>query len=208
MLRVMNRLVLAVLGVGLILLGAGALVGAADLPNRWGFGMPSWWSWSRPDEVVLTAGDRTQWRDERWWWPVVITVLAVLVLLALWWLLAQLRRRRTGELRLRTTDAWSQGGADASGPDAVLRARALEQVMAAEAEALDGVARGRATLVGKRSAPRVRVGLLLDEHAVPDTVVHQLDTEVLEHARTSSGVGEIPAEVRLRAVRHRASRVS
>lgn len=207
MLRVMNRLLLGLLGIGLLLLGLSALVAAADLPSRWGFGMPSGWSWNNPDEVLLTDGDRTQWRDEGWWWPVVLVVLGLLVLLALWWVLAQLRRQRTGEFTVART-----GGSDASdgeeGPDAVLRARALEEVMAAEARSLPGVARARATLAGSRSSPKVRMGLLLDEAAVPDETVHRLHTEVLEHARSSAGFGELSTQVRLRSVRHGASRVS
>lgn len=206
MLRVMNRLLLGLLGLGLLVLGLSALLAAADLPRRWGFGMPSGWTWSNPDEVLLTAGDRTQWRGEGWWWPVVFAVLGLLVLLALWWVLAQLRRQRAGEFTVAGTDGMD--GTDEEGPDAVLRARALEEVMAAEARALPGVAKARATLAGRQSAPKVRVGLLMDETAVPDDVVHRLHTEVLEHARDSAGFGELPAEVRLRSVRHGASRVS
>ncbi|MBU7599721.1 alkaline shock response membrane anchor protein AmaP [Streptomyces sp. P38-E01] len=202
MLRTLNRLLLALLGLVLLLLGLSALVGALDLPNRWGFGMPSGWAWSRPQEVVLTGADRTQWRDQGWWWPVVIGILALLTLLALWWALSQLRRRRAGELAVSGDESTDRG------PGAVLRGRALEQVMGSEAAALDGVSRARVTLVGKRTDPSVRMRVVLDEHAVPDEVVHRLETEVLEHARTSADVGELPAEIRLSSVRHRPSRVN
>lgn len=203
MLRVVNRLLLAAVGLGMILLGVSALVGAADLPRRWGFDLPSGWSWSSPDEVLLTGTDRTQWRDESWWWPVVLGVLALFVVLSLWWVLAQLRRRRLTEL----SPASGEEEPDESENNSVLRAHALEQVIAAETGELAGVTRCRATLVGRRSAPRVRMLLSMDEHVVPDTVVHRLETEVLDRARSSANVGPLPAEIRLRATRHKARRV-
>lgn len=202
MLRVMNRLLLGLLGLGLLVLGLSALLAAADLPSRWGFGTPSGWSWNNPDEVLLTAGDRTQWREEGWWWPVVFVTLGLLVLLALWWVLAQLRRQRVAEVTVAR-----QGGWDEEGPHAVLRARALEEVMAAEARSLPGVAKARVTLLGRHHAPKARVGLLMDESAVPDEIVHRLHREVLRNARASAGFGSLSAETRLRSVRHGASRV-
>ncbi|MDX6354379.1 MAG: hypothetical protein QOF98_1282, partial [Streptomyces sp.] len=53
-----------------------------------------------------------------------------------------------------------------------------------------------------------RLVLGLAPHATPKEVVEGLDSEVLARARTSAGLAELPAEARLRAVRHRASRVS
>ncbi|MDJ1133051.1 alkaline shock response membrane anchor protein AmaP [Streptomyces iconiensis] len=198
MLRIVNRVLTGLAGLGLLLLGLAALVGGLDLPRRWGLPLPARWRWTGPDDVLLTRADRLQWRGEGWWWPVVFAVLGVLVVLTLWWLLAQLRRRRIGEVLVDSGD----------GSGAMLRARALEGVIAAEAEALPGVDRARVTLTGRRSQPRARIGLTLAAHAQPGPEVRRLRAEAIEHARTSAGLDELPAEVRLRSARHRAERVN
>ncbi|MGY1434850.1 alkaline shock response membrane anchor protein AmaP [Streptomyces reniochalinae] len=198
MLRTVNRVLTALSGLVLLALGLAVLFAAAGLPHRWGVSMPSDWPWTRPGDVLLTDADRTRWRDEGWWWPVVIAVLAVLVLLTLWWLLAQLRRRRQSEALIDSGD----------GEGAALRGRALEDVIAAEAEAQPGVDRARVTLTGRRDRLRARVGLVLAAHARPGPVVHQLRHEAIRHAVDSAGLDTLPAEVRLRTARHRAERVS
>lgn len=198
MLRIVNRVLLALVGLSLIGLGLAALLAALDLPRRWGFDLPSGWSWRAPEDVLLARADRVQWRDEGWWWPVVIGGLALLLLLALWWLLAQLRRRHLNEVLVDTGDDVG----------ALVRGRAMEDVVTAEAEALPGVDRARVTLLGRRTRPRARVGLLLGPDARPGEVVDRLDAEALEHARSSTGLAELPTEVRLRSVRHAPERVS
>ncbi|MEV0265555.1 alkaline shock response membrane anchor protein AmaP [Streptomyces sp. NPDC050617] len=198
MLRTVNRVLIGLVGLVLVALGAAVLIGGLDLPRRWGFWLPSAWPWSGPHDVLLSDADRTKWRSDGWWWPVVIAVLAVLVLLCLWWLLAQLRRRRLRELLVDSGD----------GEGARLRGRALEDALAAEAEDLDGVDRAHVTLRGRRTAPHARVGLVLEAHAEPAVALDRLRTEALEHARASAGLDRLPAEVRLRAVRHRARRVT
>ncbi|MBC3990977.1 alkaline shock response membrane anchor protein AmaP [Streptomyces sp. AC563] len=196
--RVVNRVLLGLAGLLLLALGAAVLVGGLDLPRRWNFGLPGSWPFDGPDDVLLTHDDRRRWRDEGWWWPTVIAALALIVLLTLWWLLAQARRRRLREV-------WVASG---EGEGAVLRGRALEGVLAAEAEAMDGVDRARVTLRGRRTAPEARVRLVLAAHAQPAETLARLRAEALEHARASAGLDRLPAEVRMRAVRHRAERVS
>lgn len=198
MLRSVNRVLTGLVGLALLALGLAALTGGLDLPRRWGFSMPSRWRWNGPDDVLLTRADRVQWRGESWWWPVVFAVLGVLVVLTLWWLLAQLRRRRISEVLVDSGD----------GGGATLRARALEGVIAAEAESLPGVERARVTLTGRRSQPRARIGLVLGSHARPGPEVRRLRGEAIEHARTSTGLAQLPAEVRMRSARHRAERVN
>lgn len=198
MLRIVNRVLLGLLGLLLFGVGLAAVVAALDLPRRWGFSPPAGWSWRGPEDVLLTRADRVQWRDEGWWWPVAIGGLAVLVLLALWWLLAQLRRPRLTEVLVDSGD----------GVGALVRARAMADVVTAEAESLQGVDRARVTLVGRRGQPRARVGLLLAPQAQPEAVVRRLRTEALEHARVSAGLAALPAEVRLSSAKHPPQRVS
>jgi hypothetical protein len=187
-----NRVLLALAGLVLVAVGGAAL--AAGL----GASVPSWWPWDGRDDVLLSAAGRHRWRDEGWWWPTVIAVLAVLVVLALWWFLAQLRRGRLAEVLVDSGD----------GEGAQLRGRALEGVLAGEAGELDGVARAQAMLTGRRTAPRARLRLLMEPHAAPLGTLDAVADGALAHARDSAGLDTLPAEVRLKAVKHRAERVS
>ncbi|WP_338675755.1 alkaline shock response membrane anchor protein AmaP [Streptomyces sp. SCSIO 30461] len=190
-LPVANRLLLGL--TGLVLFAAGGAVLAAAL----GAGVPSWWPWSGPGDVLLTQRARQHWRAESWWWPTVIAALAVLLLLGLWWLLAQFRRSRLAEILVESPD----------GEVALLRGRALESVLIGEVEDLDGVARARIGIHGRPTAPTVRVRLLLEPYASPEETLRRLAAEALTHARTSAGLEALPAEVRLRAEKHHARRV-
>lgn len=192
MIGTVNRVLLGL--AGLVLL----VVGGAVLVTGLGLSLPSWWPWDGTDDVLLSRSDRTRWRDEGWWWPTVIAVLAVLVVLALWWFLAQLRRRRLAEVLVDSGD----------GEGAMLRGRALESVLGVEAARLDGVADAKAALTGRRTAPRARVRMLMEPHASPGLALRGLSEGALTHARTSAGLDELPAEVRLKAVKHHAERVT
>lgn len=191
-LRTVNRVLLGLAGLVLVCVGGGVLAAAT------GLSVPSWWPWSGKNDVLLSESGRDRWRSDGWWWPTVIAVLAVLVVLALWWLLAQLRRARLSEVLVDSGD----------GEGALLRGRALEGMLAAEAGALDGVARAQVVLTGKRSTPQARIRLLMEPHAAPEQTLGRLADEALAHARDSAGLARLPAEVRLKAVKHRAERVS
>ncbi|MFC8510588.1 alkaline shock response membrane anchor protein AmaP [Streptomyces sp. NPDC057411] len=191
-LRRVNRIVLGL--VGLVLVAGGGAVLAAGLD----LSVPSWWPWSGPDDVLLSRSERQHWRAEGWWWPVVIAVLGLVVLLALWWLIAQFRRARLAEVLVDSGD----------GEEAVLRGRALEAVLEADAAAQEGVSRARVSLTGRRTAPRTRVALLLEPYAAPSDALTTLATQALANARTSAGLPALPTEARLRAVKHRARRVT
>lgn len=191
MLRIVNRVLVGLAGGALLLLGGSVLaVGLGAAP-------PSWWIHRGPHDVLLSDAERTRWRDQGWWWPAVLAGLAVLVLLALWWLSALLRRHRLAEVLVDTGD----------GEGALLRGRALEDVLAGEAGRLDGVEQAHVVLTGHRSAPETRVRLLLEPHVDPGDALHRLTTEALAHARDSTGLAALPADVRLRAARHRPERV-
>ncbi|MFF1277218.1 alkaline shock response membrane anchor protein AmaP [Streptomyces marokkonensis] len=192
MLRGVNRVLLAIAGLVLIALGGSVLAIGLGAPA------PSWWLHHGRHDVLLNEAERTRWRDDGWWWPVVLAVLAVLVLLCLWWLVAVLRRRRLAEILVDTGD----------GEGAAVRGRALEHVLAEEADRLDGVAQAHVLLTGRRGSPRTRVRLTLEPHVDPGTALHGLTTGALTHARDSAGLTTLPTEARLRAVKHRPERVS
>jgi hypothetical protein len=197
MLKTANRVLLGLLGLGLFALGGGVLLGALDLQRHWDFDLPGWWPFRGPDDVVLGTEGRTRWREEGWWWPTVIAVLAVLLALLLWWLFAQ-RRHRLDRVLVNSED----------GATARLNGRTLEDVIAEEAQALDGVSRAHVRLTGRRTAPTARVRLLLEPHADPVRTLGELSRETLAHARDSAGLDRLPAKVRLREVRHRAQRTA
>lgn len=192
MLATVNRILIGLIGLALLLLGGSVL--AIGL----GFDPPSWWIHADRSDVLLTEASRTRWRDQGWWWPAVIAALAVVLLLALWCLSAELRRRRLTEVLVDTGD----------GEGALLRGRALEGVVNSEAEALPGVERAQVALVGRRRAPEARIQLVLTPHAMPEEALRRLAAGGIAHARDSAGLDQLPAEVRLRALKHRAERVS
>jgi hypothetical protein len=188
---VANRVLLAL--VGLVLLAAGGGVLAVGL----GAPPPSWWIHTGPHDVLLTRSERTHWRGAGWWWPAVIAVLTLVLLCALWWLTTAVRRRRLTEVVVDTGD----------GASALLRGRALESALAEEAVRQDGVAHAEILLHGSRTAPRARVWLQLEPHVDPAKALHEFTAQALAHARESAGLAALPAQVRLRTVRHRAERV-
>ncbi|WP_030248779.1 MULTISPECIES: alkaline shock response membrane anchor protein AmaP [unclassified Streptomyces] len=192
MLRVVNRVFLGLVGLVLLVLGGSVL--AVGL----GATAPSWWIHDSKHDVLLNDAERTRWQDDGWWWPVVIAVLAVLLLLALWWLVAVLRRRRLSEILVDTGD----------GEGALLRGRAVENVLTQEAGQVDGVDGARVHLTGRRTAPEARVRLALAPHVDPGRALTDFTTGALTHARTSAGLESLPAEVRLRGVKHGAERVT
>jgi hypothetical protein len=191
-LRTVNRILLALVGLALL------AVGGAVLAVGLGVKSPSWWIHQGRHDVLLSTAERTRWRGEGWWWPVVIAALAVLVLLALWWLVAVLRRRRLREVLVDTGD----------GAGATLRGPALEHALAADAAALEGVARARARLKGRRTAPEARLRLQMEPHVDPGAALRDLSDGPLAHARDAAALPVLPAEVRLRAVSHKAGRVT
>jgi hypothetical protein len=177
-----NRLLLGIIGLVLLAVGLAVLARGLDAPHH----------------VLLTAGTRRRYRGEDWWWPTVIGVLGVVVVGALWWLLAQLRDRRLRQIHIDSGD----------GQGAVLRGRALEEIIAAEAERLPGVARAHTALSGRPGTPAASLLLALAPHADPGAVLTDLDTAVLARARTTAALDFLPVEARLRAMSHRAARVS
>ncbi|MFD7784738.1 alkaline shock response membrane anchor protein AmaP [Streptomyces nojiriensis] len=185
MLRTVNRILLAVAGAVLLAVGAVVLTGSWPLHGR--------------HAPLLSEQTRGRyWHADGWWWWAVAAGLAVVVLLALWWLLSQLRRPRLQALVVDTGD----------GAFATLRGRALEEAVAAEAGALEGVAGCRVALRGRRGSPALRVALELEPHAVPADALAAVAGPVLTHARTSAGLPELPAEARLKVTSHRAQRVT
>ncbi|MBC3844385.1 alkaline shock response membrane anchor protein AmaP [Streptacidiphilus sp. 4-A2] len=157
---------------------------------------------------MLSPVARTRWRGSSWWWPVVFGGLAVCALLALWWLLAQLGRGRAGDLPVPTP--WqparpSRAARRRSGT--LVRGNALAQAMGADAERLPGVAAARARLLGRSHSPRARFALTLAPGAGPEEALRALGRGPVTSARASTGLTDLPVEVRIRAESGPADRV-
>lgn len=190
--RIVNRVLLGVTGLVLLVVGGSVLAIGLGAPS------PHWWIHRGRHDVLLSAAERTRWRDEGWWWPVVFAVLAVLLVLSLWWLTRSVQRHRLAVVHVGTGD----------GQDAVLRARALESAITGEAAELEGVEQVRVRLTGRRRQPQVRVRVRLEPDADPGRTLDRLVRETLGHARASSGMTSLPSEIRMRATGHRPERVA
>ncbi|MFH9429136.1 alkaline shock response membrane anchor protein AmaP [Streptomyces sp. NPDC017615] len=189
---VVNRVLLALAGLVLFVLGGSVLAVGLGAPS------PSWWPHSGPRDVLLSRAERTAWRDQDWWWPALIALLAVLLLIGLWWLVSVLRRRRLSEILIDTGD----------GSGALVRGGALRSALADDAGRLPGVAHADAHLAGRRTTPTLRAGLRLEPDASPAATLTDFTTHPLTAARDSTGLESLPTEVRLKRVKHRAERVS
>ncbi|MFE0454588.1 alkaline shock response membrane anchor protein AmaP [Streptomyces sp. NPDC058914] len=195
---VLNRSLLAL--VGLVLLGGGLLIlfAGLDVYRRNDLVPPVGWPLTTPDDVLLGSADRARWSSQGWWWwPAVIASLALVALLALWWLLAQLRRRRPGSLPVGGTPP--QEGVE-------LRDRALSDAIGAEAGALPQVEHAAVRITGRPAHPRTRVRLTLTPEAAPGAALGALCEGPLSTARRSTGLPDMPTEVRLRVARHKPHR--
>lgn len=189
----LNRSLLAL--AGLVLLGGGLLVlfAGLDLYRRNNLVPPVGWPLTTPDDVLLGTADRARWSSQGWWWPAVIAALALVALLALWWLLAQLSRRRPGSLSVGGTPP--QEGVE-------LRDRALSDAITAEAGALPAVQDAAVRITGRPARPRTHVTLTLSPQGTPGATLGALCDGPLRTARRSTGLPDMPTEVRLRVARH------
>ncbi|ALO91281.1 hypothetical protein SHL15_0066 [Streptomyces hygroscopicus subsp. limoneus] len=193
----LNRTLLAL--AGLVLLGGGLLVlfAGLDLYRRHDLIPPAGWPLITPDDVVLASADRARWSGQGWWWwPAVIAALALAALLALWWLLAQLSRRRPGGLPV--------GGTPQEGVE--LRDRALSDAIATEAGALPGVKRAAVRITGRPARPRTHVTLTLTPEGAPGATLGALCEGPISTARRSTGLPDMPTDVRLQVAHHKPHR--
>ncbi|MET9768448.1 hypothetical protein [Streptomyces sp. NPDC006415] len=187
---VVNRSLLG--AVGLVLLAGGGWLAVGDgsawapMENR----LPHWWPVPPADGVLLDRGLLARLRENGWWSPALIAGLAVVLSLLVWWLARQ---------ALSGGPRWTV--LPRTGP--VLRRRAWERAMTAQAAAFDDVARARVRLVGRPL--RAAVTVVVEPGARPAEVVRSV-AGVIADARASSGVRSLSADVRIRVVNRRERR--
>lgn len=168
-----------VVGIGLVLLAAGALVTLLS------FGVFGSARAGRPilDPLIVNAlgAQPDLWR------AVAVTVGIVVALLGLIWTARSVRPERRPDLVL-------DGGPDTS---IVVTALAAADAVAAQAAELPGVRRARARLVGAEGAPALRVTLWLTDDADVRAVLRRLRDEVIATARDALELTALPVAVRL-----------
>lgn len=165
--------------VGLVLLAAGALGALVGLSV---FGTP------RSDRPLLDPAAL----DVLLAHPVLARLAAVaaglvLVVLGLIWVVRALRPEHRPDLLLRSGSGGSLRVTAAATADAVAR----------DAEHLDGVGRARARMVGRPSAPALRMTLWLGDGADVRTIWRELEDGVLSRLRSSLGLESLPTAIRL-----------
>ncbi|MGW2213104.1 hypothetical protein [Streptomyces sp. NPDC001781] len=185
----LNRCVLAV--VGMALLAAGTLLATAE--PALGTRMPSWWPALSDDITFLSPARVLDLRGQGWWTPVVMVAsIAATALGALWCA----RQFRGGGRPLIALPA----------PGAAVRARALEEAVAHDAAALDGVARCRARVLAGRGRITVRLHLWLQPDITPDAVLPGV-TRLLGRAESAAAPCPVHGRVRLSARSHQVPHV-
>lgn len=187
---VVNRAVLAALGLGL--LGVGLWLASTDraVTPR----LPSWWPTAVPGAVLLDRSGLTRLRGEGWWTPTAITAAAALTVLFAWWALAQFGSRPARGLHLPF-------------PGGTVRPRALADALSLRAASLPGVVRCR-TRVLPRTGGRLDLVLRvrLETGARPDAVLPGLRALATE-AERSVAPGATRTRIRLSADSHRTPHV-
>lgn len=118
---------------------------------------------------------------------VTIVLGVVLVVLGLVWAARSLRPERRPDLVLSSGESSSL----------LVTAGAAAAAVKDDAERLDGVNRASARLVGRPSAPALRMTLWLTDGADVRTVWRDLDDSVLSRVRSSLGISSLPTAIRL-----------
>ncbi|HEY4006097.1 MAG TPA: alkaline shock response membrane anchor protein AmaP [Pseudonocardia sp.] len=118
---------------------------------------------------------------------VAVLVALLLVVLGLLWLVRSLRPERRPDLVLEATGNTSLR----------VTAGATAEAVARDAERLPGVERAAVRLVGRPSAPALRLTLWLTDGADVRTIWRDLEESVLARVRSSLGVESMPTAIRL-----------
>ncbi|MFJ6571799.1 alkaline shock response membrane anchor protein AmaP [Streptomyces sp. NPDC091292] len=189
-----NRVLLGLLGAGLVVGGGWVAVTALVERGDVGFGLPGWWPTPDAGARLLDRDSLSRMQGYGWWVPVVFAVSAVLFLAFVWWFLAQTRTRRQRNLTLPA-------------PEVRLRTRALARAVEADADRLPEVSGSRARIDSTRARPRVTLTVDLEPRAEPAGVLRALVAGPVERARTATGADRVDTVVRFRNPRHRAGRV-
>lgn len=170
-----NRWGLVVVGLVLVIAGAGALAAGLGLFGR--------------SFATSTLGDAvTPWAGLAWVPYVVAAVAVIVAVLALRWLLIQGRTPTIDRFRVATDPG--EGRTEVMGASLC---RALEDGVGR----CPGVSRARARLIGSLRQPRVRLDLVLTDDADPRAVWEYCATEVVPSVRETLEVDDLRTVIRM-----------
>jgi hypothetical protein len=124
--------------------------------------------------------------------PLLARLIAIaagiaLAVLGLMWAARSVRPEQRPDLRLEA----------AGDTEIVVLSGAVGEAVADQAQALPGVGKARARMVGTTRAPALRVTLWLADDCDVATVLEALEAQVLAPARTALGIAQLPVAVRL-----------
>lgn len=172
-----NRATLALIGVILLLIGAGAiLLGQGVFGTRY-----------EHEGVIDKPTVDFFHRYDSWLWWVIGAVALVIALLALYWLVVQLRIERVTTLTLERTRAGSS----------TLSSSALTDAVSDEAELVSGVARARTRLLDSALDPQLMLRVWLRDDADLTAVRDDIEHRVLADARSAMNVDRMRTYLRL-----------
>jgi hypothetical protein len=176
----LNRAVLAAVGLLLFAIGAAALVRGLGLyPQVFG----------TPHAEVLDRSARAFAGRNAWFWTALAALLFVLAVAALYWLAAQV----PGRIRLLCWD-------DARDGRDVLRTSALAEALDRDLSASPELRRTSVAFVGTSARPRLRLSVTADPHADP-ALVREGIVRALNRLRRSLEPDRLPTTVRIRTGR-------
>jgi hypothetical protein len=193
-----NRVRLALLGLLLLAFGVAGLLARADV-----FGAPA------ASSAVLPEGLVARWDRYDPWNLVAVGIVALLLAWYGWRLVrAQLRRgggrAQMGDLEYRAAEPGRQ---DADRGRTTVRAAAISHSTEAALERVRGVERAVVGLFGSPYEPELRARLDVNANADLTQLRHNVSA-VLERLATTTGMPPRSADITLRLIERRQSRVS
>lgn len=168
--------------VGLLLLAGGGAALARAL-GTWGSGSAA--------DPLLADSLRRYPDGQSWFWPAVAAGAVVVTLLGLAWLFAQGRTEKLPGLSLEP---------DRSEGSTRVASRAVTEAIEADVNALPGVRKARARLLGSQRHPRLMLTMTYGTRADLAALRGHIADEAVTRLRTALEVDSLPTVVRLRLV--------
>lgn len=204
--RVVNRVLLTIVGLALLLGGLYTVARSRGwLHDQLGSLLRN------RHKALITPSQTERLTDHGWWWWVAFGVPAFVAVVCLWWFFAQFRRRPVRVIRVAdTSDDHGDGpsglgtGFGLVGDEAdtiTVNGYALADAIADDIEQVPDVEDAHARLVRRRHGPRLKVAVRTEAGAEPRAVLEAIRTEVVEHGRGAVELERLPVVVELRTAR-------
>ncbi|MCF2533035.1 alkaline shock response membrane anchor protein AmaP [Yinghuangia soli] len=201
--RIANRILLTVVGLGLLVGGLAVVARSRGwLHDQLGDLLRT------RDKPLITPSQTERLTDESWWWWVAFGVPGLLLVICLWWFFAQFRRRPVRVIRVADTSEDAGGGPSGLGTgfglvgdDAdtiTVSGYALADAIADDLARIPGVESAHAQLVVRRPGPKLKLAIRTEAGAEPRDVLLAVQDEVVEHGRDAVELHRLPVEVELR----------